>query len=124
MVTAPLLAQFSFNFWCRLRDQCHFIIWRVICYCSVTQVCLTLCDSIDCNTPGFSVCYQLQSSFKLMSIESVIPSNQLILCYPLLLLPSVLPSIRVFSSESVLHIRRPKYWSFNFSINLPMNIQD
>ena len=52
---------------------------------------------------------------KLMSIESVIPSNHLILCRPLLLLPSVLPSIRVFSNESALHIRWPKYWSFSFS---------
>ena len=54
---------------------------------------------------------------KLMSIESVMPSNHLILCRPLLLLPSIFPSIRVFSNESVLHIRWPKYWSFNFSIN-------
>ena len=52
-----------------------------------------------------------------MSIESVMPSNSLILCHPLLLLPSIFPSIRVFSSESALHIRWPKYWSFNFSIN-------
>ena len=57
------------------------------------------------------------SLLKLMSIESVTPSNQLILCHPLLLLPSVFPSIRVFSSESVLHIRWPKYWSFSFSIS-------
>ena len=59
-----------------------------------------------------------QSLLKLMSIKSVMPSNHLILCRPLLLLPSVLPSIRVFSSESVLRIRWPKYWSFSFSINL------
>src|SRR5574341_461489 len=52
-----------------------------------------------------------------MSIESVMPSNHLILCYPLLLLPSIFPSIRVFSNESVLHIRWPKYWSFSFSIS-------
>ena len=52
-----------------------------------------------------------------MSIESVMPSNHLILCYPLLLLPSVLPNIRVFSSESVLPIRWPKYWNFSFNIN-------
>ena len=58
-----------------------------------------------------------QSLLKLMSIESVIPSNHLILCCPLLLLPSVFPSIRVFSNESVLHIRWPKYWSFSFSIS-------
>ena len=57
------------------------------------------------------------SLLKLMSIESVMPSNHLILCHPLLLLPSIFPSIRVFSSESVLYIRWPKYWSFNFSIS-------
>ena len=58
-----------------------------------------------------------QSLLKLMSIKSVMPSNRLILCCPLLLLPSVLPSIRVFSSESVLRIRWPKYWNFSFSIS-------
>jgi len=58
-----------------------------------------------------------QSLLKLMSIESLMSSNHLILCLPLLLLPSVFPSIRVFSSESVLHIRWPKYWSFSFSIS-------
>ena len=58
-----------------------------------------------------------RSLFKLMSIKSVMPSNHLIVCWPLLLLPSFFPSIRVFSSESVLHIRWPKYWSFSFSIS-------
>ena len=62
-----------------------------------------------------------QSLPKFMSIELVMPSNHLILCHPLLLLLSILPSIRVFSNESALHIRRPKYWSFSF--NLPMNTQ-
>ena len=57
------------------------------------------------------------SLLKLMSIQSVMPSNHLILCYPLLLLPSIFPSIRVFSNESVLCIRWPKYWSFSFSIS-------
>ena len=57
------------------------------------------------------------SLLKLMSIESVMPSNHLILCHPLLLLPSIFPSIRVFSSQSALHIRWPKDWSFSFSIN-------
>ena len=61
---------------------------------------------------------------KPMSIESVMPSNQLILCHLLLLLPSIFPSIRVFSNESALHIRWPKYWSFSFNISLPMNTQD
>ena len=58
-----------------------------------------------------------QSLLKLMSIESLMPSNHLILCRPLLLSPSTFPTIRVFSNESVLHIRSPKYWSFHFSIS-------
>ena len=61
---------------------------------------------------------------KLMSIESVMPSNHLILCHSLLLLPSIFPSIKVFSNESALCIRWPKYWSFSFSISPPMNTQD
>ena len=64
-----------------------------------------------------------QSLLKLMSIESVIPSNHLILCHPLLLLPSIFPSIRGFSSESVLHIRWPKYWGFSLIIS-PSNEQE
>ena len=60
-----------------------------------------------------------QSLLKLMSIESVMPSNHLILCHPLLLPPSIFPTIRVFSNESVLHIRWPKYWSFSLSITPP-----
>ena len=67
--------------------------------------------------PGFPVHDQSWSLLKLMSIESVIPSNNLILCCPLLLPPSVFPSIRFFSNESLLHIRWPKYWSFNLSIS-------
>ena len=61
--------------------------------------------------------HQLQSLPKLMSIVSVMPSNHFILCHPLLLLPSIFPSIRVFSNESVLRIREPKYWSFSFNIS-------
>ena len=64
-----------------------------------------------------------QSLFKFMSIESVMPSNRLILFDPLLLLPSILPSIRFFSDELALHTTWPKYWSFSFSISPPMNIQ-
>ena len=64
-----------------------------------------------------------QSSIKLMSIESMMPSNHLILCHPLFLLPSVFRGIRVFSRESALHIRWSKYWSFSLTIILPMNIQ-
>ena len=67
--------------------------------------------------PGFPVHHHSQSLLKLMTIESVMPSNHLILCLPILLLPSIFPSIRGFSNESVLPIRWPKYWSFSFSIS-------
>ena len=70
---------------------------------------------MDCSTPGFPVHHQLPDFLNLMSIESVMPSNHPILCHPLLLLPSIFPSIRVFSSESVLHIMWPKNWSFSIS---------
>ena len=73
---------------------------------------------MDCSTPGFLSITNSQSLLKLMSIESVMPSHHLILCHPLLLLPSVFPNIRVFSNESVLHFRWPEYWSFSFSISL------
>ena len=82
----------------------------------VTQSCLTLCDLVDCSTSGLPVYRQLLE-FTHMSIDSVMPSNHLILCHPLLLLPSILPSIRVFSNESILCIRWPKYWSFSFNIS-------
>ena len=85
------------------------------CYGSVAQSCATLCDPMNCSTPGLSFSVS-QRLLRFMSIESVMPSNHLILCH-LLLPPSVFPSIRVFSNESVLHIRQPKYWSFSFSIS-------
>ena len=72
---------------------------------------------MDCNRPGFSVHHQLLDLAQTHVIELVMPSNHLILCCPLLLLPSIFPSLRVFSSESALHIRWPKYWSFSFSIS-------
>ena len=86
-------------------------------FSSVAQLCPTLCDPMDCIMPGFPVHHQSPSGslFKLMSIESVMPSNHLILCHPILLRPSVFPRIRIFPNESVLHIRWPKYWSFSFS---------
>ena len=84
---------------------------------SVTQSCPTICGPIDCSMPGLSVHHQLLEITQLMSIESVMPSSHLTLCRPLLLLPSIFLSIRVFSNESVLRIRWPKYWSFSFSIS-------
>ena len=86
-------------------------------FSSVAQSCLTLCDPINCSTPGLPVHHQLLNLPKLMSVELVLPSNHLIFCHPLLLLPSIFHSIRVFSNESALHIRWTKYWSFSFNIS-------
>ena len=81
---------------------------------SVTQSCLTLCDP---RTRQASLpITNSRSSLRLTFIESMMPSSHLILCHPLLLLPPIPPSIRVFSNESTLHMRWPKYWSFSFSI--------
>ena len=75
---------------------------------------------MDCSTPDFPVFTISQSLLKLMYIESVMPTNHLVLCHPLLLLPSIFPSIRVLSNESACPIRWPKYWSFSFTIS-PFN---
>ena len=83
----------------------------------MTKLCPTLCDSTYYSMPGSSVLHCLPDLLKLMSIESVMPSNHLILYHPLLFLPSVFPSIRVFSSESALCIRWPKDWIFGFNIS-------
>ena len=91
----------------------------VIQFSSVAQSCPTVCNPLDCSTPGFPVHHQFPelAPNSYPSIESVIPSNHLIFCHPLLLLPSIFPSIRVFSKESFLHIRWPKYGSFSFSLS-------
>ena len=86
-------------------------------FSSVTQSCLTLCDPMDCSSPGFPVHHQLTPRAYSMSIESVMPSNHLILCHSLLLPFSIFPSNRVFSNESVLCIRWTKYWSFSLNIS-------
>ena len=86
------------------------------CCCLVTLLCPTLCDPMNCNTPGFPVLHYLPEFEKLMSIEMIV-SNLLNLCHHHLLLPSIFPSIRVFTSEIVLHIRWPAYWSFSFNIS-------
>ena len=115
---------------CCLRIIIHSVLFYSIIKCPGLRVnyiislfssvqslsCVWLCKPMDCSTPGFPVHHQLlELTPKLMSIESVMPSNHLILCRPLP--PSVFPTIRVFSKESVLRIRWPKYWSFSFSIS-------
>ena len=95
------------------------------CCCLVAQSCLTLCDLMDCSTPGFPVLHHLpelaQTYVHWVSddelVRWVMPSTHLILCHPLLLLPSIFPNIRVFSNESALHVRWLKYWSLNFSVS-------
>ena len=82
------------------------------------QLCPTLCDPMNCGQASLSITNS-RNSPTLMCIESVMPSSHLILCRPLLFLLSIFPNIRVFSNESALHIRWPKYWSFSFSISPP-----
>ena len=84
---------------------------------SIVQLCPTLCDPVDHNAPGLPVHHKLLELTHLMSTELVMLSNHLILCHPLLLPPSIFPSIRVFFNESFFCIRWPKYWSFSFNIS-------
>ena len=91
-------------------------IYSSVQFSSVTQLCLTKTPRTEAHQASLSYTNS-QSFLKLMSIELVMPSNHLILCHSILLLPSIFPSIRVFSSDSILHIRLPKYWSFSFSIS-------
>ena len=86
--------------------------------CSVTKLCPTFCDPVNCMQHGRHPCPSPSpGGFKFMSIELVMLSNQHILCHPLLLLPSIFPNIRIFSSELTVYIRWPKCWRFSFSIN-------
>ena len=95
----------------------HFHRFLLVQLSSVIQLGPTLCNPISAaHQPSLSTTIS-QSLLKLMSIESVMPSNNFILCYPLFLLPLIFSNIRVFSKESTLGIRWPKYWSFSFSIS-------
>ena len=104
---------------------CFTLLWQPsetkiissVQFSSVAQSCLTLCDPMNRSMPDLPVHHQLLDLLKPMPIKSVMPSSHLILCHPLLLLPPIPPSIRVFSNESTLHIRWPKYYSFSFSIS-------
>ena len=112
---SPVSAVFSAN------TRCDFS-WELPCsplsqFSSVPRSCPSLCDPMNCSTPGLPVHHQLPESTQLTSIESVMPSSHLILCRPLLLLPPIPPSIRVLSNESSLCISWPKYWSFSFNIS-------
>ena len=114
-----LCLQSAFCLFCQV-EVFNFCVQRIFsfiifgfCCCTVVKLCPILCDPMDCSMPGFPITNS-QSLLKLMSIESVMPSNHLILCRPLLLPPSIFSSIRVFSSESVLPIRWPNSAKFRF----------
>ena len=92
-------------------------VWPLLLLFSVTPSCRTLCDPTGCNTPGFLVLHSFPELAQTPVHWVVTPSNYLILCHHLLFLPSIFPSITVFSNESVLHIRWSKYWSLSFSIS-------
>ena len=95
------------------------VVIFIVKFSSVPQSCPPLCDPMKCTIPGSRVHHQLPELAQThhMSIESVMPSNHLILCRPLHLLLSIFPSIRDFSSESVFHIRGPIYWSFSYNVS-------
>ena len=99
--------------------------WKLFSqFSSVSQLCPTLCNPMHCSSQASLSITNSQSLLKLMSIKPMMPSNHLILCHPLLLLPSIFLSVRIFSNRAVLHIRRPKHGSFSSTSVLPMNIQD
>ena len=101
-----------------LREVIHCSqghVAKSVLFSSLAQLCLTLCDLMDCSMPGFPVHRQLPELTQTQSIESAMPSNHLILSCPLFFLTSIFPSIRVFSKKSVLRIRWPKYCSFSVS---------
>ena len=100
--------------WEMKKYLCDMLCWDC---CSVSQSCLTLSTPWTAARQASLSFTVSRSLLKLMSSGSVVPSKHLILCSPLLLLPSIFPSIRVFSSELALHIRCPKKWSFSFSIS-------
>ena len=102
--------------------KCKYQIWNKVSQFSHSVMSNSL-QPMDCSTPGFLHITNTRSLLKLMSIVLVTPSIHVILWHPLLHLPSIFASIKVFSSESVLPIRRPKYWRFSFIIS-PSNIQD
>ena len=85
--------------------------------CSLAESCLALCYPMDCSMPSSPVLHYFLECSNSMSIKSVMLSNHLILCCPFLLLPLMVSSISIFSNESALHIRWPKYWSFSFSMS-------
>ena len=112
-----LAAREGFNSSRKYRNDKTILMTHL--FCSVSRSCLTLCNPMVCSTPGFPV-HHLCPELAQTHVHWVGDANHFILCRPLLFLPSIFPSIDIFSNESVLRIRWPKYWSFSFSI-IPSN---
>ena len=121
---APLKKSYDKPRHCIKKQRHHFADKGLYQFSSVAQLCLTLCNYMNCSTLGLSVHTNSLNLLKLISIESVMPSKHLIICHPFLLLSSVFPRIRVFSNELALCIREPKYWTLASASILPKNIQD
>ena len=116
-----LLQDIEYSFLCYKIGPCFYFMY-IYCSCLDAESCPTLWEPMDCSTPGFPIHHYFPGLLELMFTESVMSSNHLTLCRPLLFLPSIFPSIRVFSNESAFHIRWPKYWSsIAFLIILPSN---
>ena len=111
-----IYAFFCLWFWIELCMSI-FIAFNSVRFSSVAQLCLTLYDPMDAARQASLSITNSWSPSKLTFIELIMPSKHLILCCPLLLLPSIFPSIRVFSNVSVIHIRWPNYWNFSFNIS-------
>ena len=102
-----------------MATKFSFHLFTLFCWCWLdTKLCQTLCNPMDCSMSGSPSSTISRSLLKFMSNESVMLSDHLIFCCPLLLLPSISPCIRVFSNESALRIRWPKYWSFKLNLSL------
>ena len=131
--TVHVSTEVASQVWCRFLDLGHVNSVVFVCLsvgghlgclqlcCSVAESCLTLCDPVDCSVPGSSVLHGLLELAQFTSSESEMPSNRLTLCRPLLLLPSIFPSITVFSNESALRIRWSKYWGSSFQLGTAIN---
>ena len=125
LVSRLFLLQWKINSWCHItyREKPSKFTWECCSVQLLSHVWLFATPWTAARQASLSIT-NYWSLLKLMSIELVIPSNYLILCHPLLLMPSIFPSIRVFSNKSVLRIRWPKYWSFSSSSVLPINLED
>ena len=115
LITNPLSFKLCPKYWHYSKETSYSLQDQFSSVQSLSHV--RLCNTMNCSTPGLLVHHHVPESTQTMFIESVMPSNHLIRCCPLFLLPSIFPNIKVFSNESALRIRWPRYWSFSFNIS-------